>query len=729
MVKTLRHRLNTLLGGSAAVCAFTLVATQPAAAQFASNNVSQHSLVTLGEMGGFGGNDCWGYVSPSGREYALMGLHTAMVVVEITDPANPVIVETIPHTESSWGDMKTYQTYAYVVNETGGGIDVVDLSDVDNGNVTLVTRVTTGGFTDSHNVAIDEISGYLYLCGGNLSGGRLQAWDLSNPVAPVIAGSVSSGDGAYVHDAQIVTFTSGPNAGRQIAFAANGGTGLDIYDVTNKNNMFRLSRTQYSGLSYAHQVWLSDDGQYLYLNDETDGVNETVIFDVSDLSAPFVANTYDSGVPAADHNIYIQNGFMFEAEYRAGLRIFCLEDPVNPIQVGWYDTYPEDDANGYDGAWSCYPFFPSGTVIVSDRNRGLFVLDPSAALTAGAISMSYPSGRPDVIDPAGGTTLQVSIEASCNAVTDPATAMLHYDDGTGFTAIPMTEQGGTFTATFPATTCATAVQYYVSVQSTSGGTFIDPAGAPASTYSALSATGLTEILADDFENDLGWTATNNGATSGDWERGTPVDDPDWAYDPSSDADGSGQCYLTQNNFGNTDVDDGSVTLTSPLLDLSGENASISYDYYLRLTDENGGVDALVVEASENSDAGPWIEVTRHDTSGGPNWRHNEVTPADFQIAGVTPTATTKVRFTANDADEQSIVEAGLDAFKVVEINCDGEILGDLDGDGIVGISDFLMLLAAWGPCDKPCPPSCAADLDDDCTVGINDFLMLLANWT
>ncbi len=172
------------------------------------------------------------------------------------------------------------------------------------------------------------------------------------------------------------------------------------------------------------------------------------------------------------------------------------------------------------------------------------------------------------------------------------------------------------------------------------------------------------------------------------------------------------------------------TLTSPLLDLSGENAAISYDYYLLLGGGNDTTgDVLLVEASENGDAGPWIEVTRHDTSGGPNWRHNEITPADFQIAGVTPTATTKVRFTANDADEQSIVEAGLDAFKVVEINCDAEVLGDLDGDGIVGISDFLLLLAAWGPCDKPCPPSCAADLDDDCTVGINDFLLLIANWT
>jgi len=55
-------------------------------------------------------------------------------------------------------------------------------------------------------------------------------------------------------------------------------------------------------------------------------------------------------------------------------------------------------------------------------------------------------------------------------------------------------------------------------------------------------------------------------------------------------------------------------------------------------------------------------------------------------------------------------------------------LGDLDGDGSVGINDFLLLLGAWGPCDAPCPPSCAADLDADCNVGITDLLILLGNW-
>ncbi|MCH8151005.1 MAG: hypothetical protein IH830_01365, partial [Planctomycetes bacterium] len=99
-----------------------------------------------------------------------------------------------------------------------------------------------------------------------------------------------------------------------------------------------------------------------------------------------------------------------------------------------------------------------------------------------------------------------------------------------------------------------------------------------------------------IETDQGWTAsTANNPSSGFWQRGVPVNDPGWDYDPASDSDGSGQCYLTQNQAGNTDVDAGNVLLTSPSMDMSGGNITISYDYYLRLTNTDGGVDRMLVE--------------------------------------------------------------------------------------------------------------------------------------
>jgi hypothetical protein len=52
---------------------------------------------------------------------------------------------------------------------------------------------------------------------------------------------------------------------------------------------------------------------------------------------------------------------------------------------------------------------------------------------------------------------------------------------------------------------------------------------------------------------------------------------------------------------------------------------------------------------------------------------------------------------------------------------------DLDGDGVVGILDFLLMLGSWGPCPES-PACCRADLNGDNTVSVGDFLLLLGAW-
>ncbi len=174
----------------AAALVLVLLVGSPALGQFESENTSLYAWLDLDDLGGAStGNDCWGYVSPSGREYALMSIRNALVVVEITDPADPVIIESIPHTASLWGDVKTFGHYAYVVtDQNGDGIQVIDLADVDSGVVSLVRTVPQPD--TSHNVAIDTASGYLYLAGPGFNGGRLVAYDLSVPDDPTIAGQV-----------------------------------------------------------------------------------------------------------------------------------------------------------------------------------------------------------------------------------------------------------------------------------------------------------------------------------------------------------------------------------------------------------------------------------------------------------------------------------------------------------------------------------------------------------
>lgn len=325
------------------------------------------------------GNDCWGYVSPSGREYAIMGLYGGTGFVEITDPGDPVILEVINGPDGLWRDVKVYQDHVYSVSESGSGIQVMSMADIDNGNVTLVNTVTSGGTQSTHNLAINTDSGYLYRTGGGSNG--LRIYDLADPVNPVYVGEW---DERYVHDAQIVSFTEGEYADREIAFCSGGfdggwtETGLDIVDVTDKDNLFLVKRLFYANAAYSHQLWLSEDRQFIYLNDELDeswygSPTTTRIINVSDLENAFEVGTFTNGNTAIDHNLYVRDGFIFESNYRSGLRIFDAADPSNPVEVGYFDTYPDNDGVDYNGLWSNYPFFPSGTVIGSDRERGLFI--------------------------------------------------------------------------------------------------------------------------------------------------------------------------------------------------------------------------------------------------------------------------------------------------------------------------------------------------------------------
>ncbi len=249
------------------------------------------------------------------------------------------------------------------------------------------------------------------------------------------------------------------------------------------------------------------------------------------------------------------------------------------------------------------------------------------------------------------------------------TLYYRYQGGSYSSQVMNNLMGNTYIGGLPAGNCSDSPEFYISYTDASCGLVTAPTGAPNNVYSA-SVGDLVISLADDFESATGWTSTNLGATTGDWERGVPVDDGGWSYDPAADFDGSGSCYLTMNQVGNTDVDNGAVRLTSPVIDLSGGAASIRYAYYLRLTNTDG-TDRLLVEISTNGHGGPWTTVVAHDTDGGTSWREYNITQADLSALGVTTTANTVLRFTANDDGTQSIVEAGLDAFVASNLACDG----------------------------------------------------------
>ena len=350
---------------------------------FPNEDVTLWAWLPLDELGFAGtldsANDCWGYVSPDRREYALVGTSHGTAIVDVTIPELSQVVEFVDGPRSTWRDIKTYLHYAYAVSEGGGGIQVIDLGRVDEGIVTLVGSVTDGGTAKTHNVAINEDSGYLYRAGGDNNG--LRIYSLADPASPEL---VATWPDRYVHDVQVVTFQKGRWAGREIAFACagfNGGwveTGLDVIDVTDKDDIRTLARLVYPDGEYSHQVWVDVEHGVAYLNDELDEQEQNVttrtrLIDVSNLHQPELVTTFSTGTNAIDHNLYVHDGKIFQSNYRSGLRVFDASDPRNPVPAGWFDTYPPNDANRFNGLWSNYPFFPSGTVIGSDIEKGLFV--------------------------------------------------------------------------------------------------------------------------------------------------------------------------------------------------------------------------------------------------------------------------------------------------------------------------------------------------------------------
>ena len=376
---------------------------------FPAQNVTLRAWLTLGDLGGANsGNDVWGYAAPSGREYAIIGTSSGVNVVEVTNPDVPSIIATIPGPNSLWRDIRTFRDRAYVVSEGGDGIQVLDLRSIDAGVVTLERTVTTGGSTATHNVSVDTVSGFLYRCGGANHG--LRIYSLADQANPTY---VATWDDRYVHDAQIVTYTSGPQAGRQIAYCCAGFNGgwteptLSIVDVTDKQNMVTLAHIPYPGRVYSHQGWLSEDRTLYYLGDELDEngtiFTRTHVFNVANPNAASYVGQFSNGSQSIGHNMFTAHGYLFQANYTSGLRIFDVaSNPLTPQEVAYFDSAPSSTAATFNGMWGCYPFLPSRTILCSDLESGLFVLtfEPEVGSTYCAAAANS-TGQPAAIEAVG----------------------------------------------------------------------------------------------------------------------------------------------------------------------------------------------------------------------------------------------------------------------------------------------------------------------------------------
>ena len=337
-------------------------------------------------MNGIAGNDIWGWFdAQSGNEYALMGMANATAFVDVTDPENPVFLGTLPSqtVAAAWRDIKVYRDHAYVVADDAGahGMQVFDLTRLRGLTAaqTFSADVVYGDFANAHNIAINEDSGFAYVVGTNTCNEGLHMIDITTPINPMFAGCHSTFE---THDTQCVNY-QGPDADHtnsEICLSAAKDR-VEVVDVTVKAAPVSLSSTTYAQLSFVHQAWLTEDHRFLLVGDELDELSfgvptRTHVLDVSDLDAPVYVFAYEAATTSIDHNLYVLGTRVFAANYTSGLRVLDVGDlSSNDLtEAAFFDTFPDSDAADFDGAWSVYPYLPSGTILVSDITNGLFIL-------------------------------------------------------------------------------------------------------------------------------------------------------------------------------------------------------------------------------------------------------------------------------------------------------------------------------------------------------------------
>ncbi|MDB9993157.1 choice-of-anchor B family protein [Flavobacteriaceae bacterium] len=357
------------------------------AGDYPCNGYDLQSFIPFSTFDAESGNDSWGWTDPQdGTEYALMGLNNGTVFIDISDPVNPVYLGKLPThtTPTTWRDVKVYNNYAFIVSEASNhGMQVFDLTrlrNVANPPETFTEDAHYDGFGNSHNIVINEDTGYAYSVGDNTYSGGPHFVDISNPLSPVAAGGYP-GSG-YTHDAQVITY-NGPDSdytGREIYVGSNASF-VTIVDVTDKNNPQLIADISYTNDSYTHQGWFTEDLNYFILGDETDEINfgfntKTIVFDFTDLDNPQLDFDYFGSTTAIDHNGYTKGNKYYLANYTAGMKVLDISDLQNQTisELGYFDTYPANDSASFNGAWNVYPYFESGNIVISNYSGGGFFL-------------------------------------------------------------------------------------------------------------------------------------------------------------------------------------------------------------------------------------------------------------------------------------------------------------------------------------------------------------------
>ena len=332
-------------------------------------------------------SNIWGWTDANGREYVLIGHDQGTSVIDVTNPNSPSEITMIPgpHPTSGtiWRELKTYSHYAYIVSEHTlpnnlSGVQIVDLSYLPD-SVHYVQSYrwpsVTASNAHAHSLSVDDQEPYLYIQGGTstfgIIGGNqggLRILSLADPENPTSVGVLAT---RYVHD-------SYTRNGILFASNINNNGHVDIWSLASRSNPHLITQLIYPN-GFSHNSGISDNNNFLYTTDEITGATVktwdiSVLWDNDSSNNSFIElkSEYIGNRSQIAHNIHINGSYAYLSHYAEGVKVLDLNNPAEPVEVGYYDTHLPPD-NGFVGDWGVYPHFPSGTFVVSDIEAGLYV--------------------------------------------------------------------------------------------------------------------------------------------------------------------------------------------------------------------------------------------------------------------------------------------------------------------------------------------------------------------
>ncbi|MCB9222563.1 MAG: choice-of-anchor B family protein [Crocinitomicaceae bacterium] len=694
-----------------------LALTFIAFSSFAQLNMTQLGYLDIPAVHNTKLNDVWGYVDEFGNEFALVGCEEGLSIVNVTDPANPVEYSWIDGIYSVWRDIKVYQDYAYITTEAHEGLLIVDLSGLPGSPVTPFTHYDGplgNEWQSAHNIYEDN--GYVYIFGANRGNGGVIILDVAtDPWNPIEVGTF---DTWYVHDGYVVDDTG--------YFAHINDGFFSVVDLTDKANPVLLGTSNSPG-NFTHNIWASTDANYVFTTDEISG-GFVGAYDVTDpANIKYLDKIQSSsGDGIIPHNTHVRNNYIITSYYTDGIVVHDVTYPHNMVEIGNFDTSPYDSQT-YNGCWGAFPFFPSGNILASDREEGLFIL-----------SVDYHQGaylEGTVTEFGTGTPLNgVEISIDNQNIHDQSNIFGDYATGV--------ESSGTYDVTYfkllyyPQTVSVSMTegniatqdielvkipQYYVNVTVLDAQTLQPIENAQVELdHTYLEHTGVTDVngevsiglyyedhydvvagkwgyvsacfedtmltstvtdltiyldqgIYDDFSFDFGWTVFGD-AHKGMWEREVPVGVIVNGVIENPFTDGFWDCgnkaYITGNGStqaNDQEVDNGETILISPVFDLTGyTDPYINFNAFFY--DMFGPADdTLTVSLYNGSETAPILKLYNGNTV------MSEWLPYSISVSNVI-TATTTMQLILHISDYPSsisICEAGFDHFFVTDYSLVG----------------------------------------------------------